>query len=247
MSDFCPQPSGCHRGIDAGAYVLHALSAEESRSYADHLCQCDHCRLEVQDLRLVVDTLPIAAPQTTPPTALRSRIMSVVNGESELLLAAGADADRPPAAKAPRRRWLPAVLANPLRPAVAGALACALLALGVVGGLAVSGIGAPETRTLTAWAKGAAKAQLTVTGENASLQLTDMPSPPRGQVYQVWLDRGDGQLQPTHTLFNVRSDGRAKVAIDESVAGVERILVTAEPSGGNLAPSSDPVITASPV
>jgi anti-sigma-K factor RskA len=237
--------SGCHRGIDAGVYVLHALSAEESRDYTEHLTQCRHCRAEVGDLRLVADTLPIAAPQTSPPPALRSRIMAVVNAESELLLAAGPAADRP-APKAPRRRRLSAVFSNPLRPALAGALACALLGLGVVGGVVVQGTGAVETKTLAAWAKGAAKAQLTQTGENASLQLTDMPSPPKGQVYQVWFDRGDGQLLPTHTLFNVRSDGRAKVAIEESVAGVERILVTAEPTGGSLAPSADPVITATP-
>jgi hypothetical protein len=44
----------------------------------------------------------------------------------------------------------------------------------------------------------------------------------------------------------VRSDGRARVAIEESVAGVERILVTEEPTGGSLAPSGGPVITAAP-
>lgn len=244
MSQFRAHLSECPQGIDAGAYVLKALLPDERRAYAAHLAECDPCRLEVAELRLVVDTLPLAAPQAIPPLALKGRIMSVVEAESELLRAAGPEAGRRRAPKE-RRRWVPA-LPNLLRPAFAGALACALLALGVVGGLVVESSGKPETRTLPAWAKGPADARLTVTGQNASLQLTDMPGPPRGQVYQVWLDRGDGQLQPTHTLFNVRSDGRAKVAIEEPVKGVERILVTAEPTGGSLAPSSDPVITASP-
>ncbi len=246
MSEFRAVPSGCHRGIDAGAYVLRALSDEESRFYVTHLAECDHCRAEVDDLRLVVDTLPIAAPQTPPPAALRRRIMAVVDAESELLLAAGPAADRLSAPQAPRRRRLPAAFANPWRSALAGALACALLGLGVVGGLIMEGSGGEQTKTLAAWATGPAKAQLTQTGDSASLQLSDMPSPPEGRVYQVWFDRGDGQLHPTRTLFNVRSDGRAKVAIEESVAGVERILVTAEKSGGALAPSTDPVITATP-
>lgn len=245
MSRFPTSSFDCPDGIDAGVYVLYAMGADERRGYAEHLAVCEHCRAEVGNLRLVVDALPIAAPQTTPPAALKSRIMAVVDAESELLLAAGPAADRSPVAAAPRRRWRPASMKG-LRPVLAGVLACALLGLGVVGGLAVRGGGYPETRTLTAWAKGPANARLTVTGDRASLELTDMPSPPPGRVYQVWVDRGDGHPQPTHTLFNVRSDGRASVAIDESVAGVERILVTAERSGDNLAPSTDPVITATP-
>lgn len=245
MSQFRANSPDCPRGTDAGAYVLRALDLDECRSFDEHLAECDGCRLEVNDLQLVVDALPIAAPHATPPVALKSRIMTVVGAESELLLAAGPAADRPPAPKASRRRERFA-FAKGLRPVLAGALAFALLGLGVVGGLAVDGDGDAKPRTLAAWAKGAADARLTLTGDRASLELTDMPSPSAGRVYQVWLDRGDGQLQPSHTLFNVRPDGRAKVAIDESVADVERILVTAERSGGNLAPSSDPVITASP-
>ncbi|MDQ3631042.1 MAG: hypothetical protein M3417_07205, partial [Actinomycetota bacterium] len=123
MSELRAKPSGCHRGIDAGAYVLHALDAEEFRSYHEHLAHCDHCRVEVGDLRLVVDTLPIAAPQTPPPPALRSRIMAAVHAESELLLAAGPDTDRLAAPKTSRRRRLPAAFTHPLRPVLAGALA----------------------------------------------------------------------------------------------------------------------------
>ncbi len=246
MSRFGTSTSDCPRGIDTGAYVLRALEPDESHGYAEHLEVCGHCRLVVNDLRLAVDALSIAAPQTAPPAALKSRIMAVVGAESELLLAAGPAADRPPVATvSPRRRRRPASRKG-LRPVLAGVLASALLGLGVVGGLAVRGGGEPETRTLAAWAKGPADARLTVTGDRASLELTGMPSPPPGRVYQVWVDRGDGHPQPTHTLFNVRSDGRARVAIDESVAGVERVLVTVERSGDNLAPSTDPVITATP-
>ncbi len=245
MSRFGTSAADCPRGIDAGAYVLHALEADESHAYAEHLVVCDHCRLEVNDLRLAFDALSIAAHQTAPPAALKSRIMAVVGAESELLLAAGPAADRPPVATVAPRRWRP-TFGRGLRPVLAGVLACALLGLGVAGGLAARGGGEPETRTLAAWAKGPANARLAVTGDRASLELTDMPSPPPGRVYQVWVDRGDGHLQPTHTLFNVRSDGRARVAIDESVAGVERILVTAERSGDNLTPSGDAVITATP-
>lgn len=243
MSQFRARLSDCPHGIDAGAYVLSALEEDESRAYAQHLTGCDHCRLEVDELRLVVDTLPISVPQTTPPPALKGRIMAVVNAEAELLRAADPAADKPVATK--RRRWRPSFGGGALRPAFAGALACALLALGVAGGVLLTDSGDPETRTVSAFAEGPAQAQLAVTGENAALEVTDMPSLRSGEVYQVWLDRGDGQLTPSRTLFNVRSDGRAKIAIEEPVAGVQRILVSREPTGGSLAPSGAPVITAS--
>ena len=236
----------CSCAIDTGAHVLKALAAEEDRAFLAHLGSCDHCRLEVRDLRLVVDTLPLAAPQTTPPAALKGRIMAVVEREAALLHAAGPEADRPASARPSRRSRLAGLLGTPMRPALAGALACGLLALGVAGGVAVEGSGSPETQSLRAWAKGPAEARLVQTGDRASLELVDMPSLQEGEVYQVWFDRGDDQLRPTHTVFNVRSDGRAKVAIDEPVGGVERILVSVEPSGDSLAPSSAPVITASP-
>jgi hypothetical protein len=60
----------------------------------------------------------------------------------------------------------------------------------------------------------------------------------------VWFVKADGKPQPTHTLFNVRDDGRANVQIDESVDGVKQIMVSAEPSGGSTAPTTKPVITA---
>lgn len=236
--------SDCPRGIDAGAHVLKALPRDEDLAFIEHMAGCSACRLEVEALRPVVDTLPISAPQHLPPAALKSRIMTVVNAESELLRAAGPEADRPRVAAPKRRRF---GFAAPLRPAFAGAFACALLGIGVVGGFVVQGSGTPETRTTSAWAKGPATARLVQTGDKASLELVGMPSPPKGQVYQVWLDKGDGSApQPTHTLFNVRSDGRANVAIDESVKGVDQILVTAEPSGGSFSPTSREVITASP-
>lgn len=240
MSRFRAELSDCPHGLEAGAYALGALADEEARGYELHLEECGHCRTEVRELRAVVDTLPIAAPQAQAPAALKGRLMAVVNAEAELLRAAGPEADAP-AARAPRRRWLPSFT---MRPAFAGALACGLIGLGVAGGIVVESSNAPETRTVVAQTVGTAKAQLELTGSKASLRVTGAPSLKEGRIYQVWFDNGDGQKRPTHTLFNVRSDGRANVAIDEPVDGIKQILVTEEKSGGSLAPSSDPVILA---
>jgi anti-sigma-K factor RskA len=243
MSHFDPRHQDCEHGLDAGAYVLRALSDAEHERYVAHLAECEDCRFEVARLSQVVDTLPMAAPQLMPPPALKGRIMSVVNAESELLLATGPQLDR--VAKPARRWWRPTF---DLRSPVTAGLACALLALGVLTGvLASNGPDAPTTRTLAAKATGGATAKLTVTGHKAALEVTQLASLKQGRVYQVWFDRGKGQPEPTHTLFNVRSDGRANVAIEEPIEGVKQILVTPEPSGGSFAPTAAPVITADPV
>ena len=243
----------CPRGIDSGAYVLRALQDDEAVDFGAHLFTCDHCRLEVAQLRHAVDALPMTATPAVPSAALKSRIMAVVIAEAELLNAAGPEADRAPVAPRPRRRWLPA-FASPLGPAFAGALACALLALGVVGGLAFrddgggGGVVVPQTRTVNASMSGpavGADAKLALTGTRASLQLSKMPSLSRGRVYQVWFQDNAGQIRPSRTLFNVRSDGRATVAIEESVKGVRRVLVTEEASGGAKRPTTSPVLQAS--
>ena len=156
MSDTRSESFECPRGIDAGAFALRALTDAEGAEYAEHLGHCAACTAEVHVLRSVVDTLPIAAPQVAPSSALKSRIMAVVAAESELLRAAGSETDRAVVPSAPRRRWQSFVPS--LRPALAGALACALLAVGVVGGLAMERAGKPETRTLSAWAAGEADA-----------------------------------------------------------------------------------------
>jgi hypothetical protein len=71
-----------------------------------------------------------------------------------------------------------------------------------------------------------------------------MPAPPAGRVYQVWLKRDGEAPQPTHTLFNVRNDGQATVRISEPVKDADQLLVTAEPSGGSIVPTSKPVLQA---
>jgi anti-sigma-K factor RskA len=68
-----------------------------------------------------------------------------------------------------------------------------------------------------------------------------MPSPPPGRVYQVWLMRDGAKPQPTRALFVVRS---GSVNIPGGTKGADHVLVTAEPAGGSLQPTTQPVIVA---
>jgi anti-sigma factor RsiW len=254
----------CEHTGDAGAWVLGAMPEDEERRFAAHMETCAICRREVAELQMVADTLPLAAVQVAPPPELKDRIMSAVRAEADVLAAAGPEADtvaREPAPavegapaaekrerKAPGKPWwrrpLPA-----LRPLPVALAAAALLALGIAFGALVSG-GGPSAQTVQAQvvAPGApgARAALTVTGDQATLDVQNFPAPPRGRVYQVWLKRpGVAAPEPTNALFDVR-DGTATVDVPGGVKGVDQVLVTAEPEGGSAAPTRAPVIVAQP-
>lgn len=236
MSGSCP-----HRD-DAGPWVLDALADDDARAYAAHLETCSECRGEVAALQPVADVLPMAAPQEVPPPALKDRIMAVVESEASLLRAAGPEADRPQAQTAPassRRRafgWL-----GRLRPVPAAVLATVLIALGVAGGVLVSG-GGDDVTTLQGFGPDGAQVALRVDADDhGQLDLRNMPAAPDGRVYQVWLVTGKDKPRPTHALFSVAADGRARVEIPESLRGTDQVLVTAEPPGGSPQPTSTPL------
>jgi anti-sigma-K factor RskA len=231
----------CRHRDDAGPWVLGALDDEDARAFAAHLESCPICRREVAELQVVADVLPMAAPQLVPPPALKSRIMGVVESEAQLLRAAGPEADRPGgwAGDRERRRF---VWLGRLRPLPAVVLATALLALGVVAGVLLSG--GEDTTSHPGFGPRGAQVALRVTGEHGVLDLRGMPAAPSGRVYQVWLIHGKDKPRPTHTLFTVPSDGRARVEILESLKGADQVLVTTEPPGGSEQPTSPPLMGA---
>jgi anti-sigma-K factor RskA len=238
-------PDGCRFRDDAGPWVLGALAEPEAAAFAAHLEACDGCRREVAELQVVADVLPMAAPQVAPPPELKRRIMAVVESEAQLLRAAGPEADRvaPPRPRRERRRWggWPAPLAR-LRPIPAALLASALLAVGVAGGILVSG--GDDTTTTKGFGPRGTQVALHVTGDHGTLDLSGMPAPPPGRVYQVWLVHGNEKPRPTHTLFTVPRDGRAEVDIMESLKDTDKVLVTDEPRGGSRQPTTEPIVGA---
>jgi anti-sigma-K factor RskA len=225
----------CEQRPHGAAYVLGALEPQESERYRRHLQQCAICRIEVADLQPMVDVLSLSTPEVQAPEALRGRVMDVVRREESLLRAAGAQADRPPAVRTPRRRRL----------ALAFGAVAATAALGI--GLALGLSGSPSETVITARVASAAPhghANLRETGTHAELVVSGMPEPPPGKIYQVWLARPKGQPEPTDALFSVTHAGSGSVAVPGNLHGVELLMVTAEPYGGSQHPTSTPIIIA---
>jgi len=221
----------------AGAWVLGALDEEEAWRFGAHLDVCAACRDEVERLRVAADVLPLAVPPAEPGRELKRRLMTIVEAEARERRRGEAPA---------RAERLRARLGGlTVRPAMAAAAAALLLLVGVGVGLAVRGGGVGRTETV-ALAVDAAKvrgasAQLVRSGDEAEVRVSRMPAPPRGRVYQVWIQR-DGHAPEPDAVFTVDRQGRGSVGVLGDVEGADAVLVTDEPAGGSTVPTRQPVV-----
>ena len=165
--------------------------------------------------------------------------MAEVEREASLLAAAGPEADRPPAPASERGRRRRFSLRIPRLVPVAAA--AALLVVGVAIGVGVSQLGSGPERTVTAQLSDApgATMQLEVNGEEGRLMARDLPTPPDGRVYQVWLKRDGHAPEPTAALFVPSRDGTATASVPGSLEGIDQVMVTDEPAGGSPQPTGD--------
>jgi anti-sigma factor RsiW len=217
---------------DAGAYVLGALEPSEQAAFEGHLASCPSCRDEVEQLRMAVDALPRSVEPFAPPPSLKRSLMETVRSD----------------VKPVRRPFLERLgFLGGIRPQLAMA-AVLLLALGVALGSQLSG-GDGGHRVIAAVPDRSrvpdASATVTLPADKhgpAQLRVTGLPAPRSGQVYEIWLKRGD-QLQPG-PLFNVDSSGNGAGAIPDDLEGVSAVLVTRERTGGAKVPSEAPIISA---
>ena len=210
-------------GQEAAAYALGALDEPEAEDFRRHLETCAVCRDELATFELVVNALPMAAPQHEPPGGLKRRVMRKVRAEPKPVTGGW-------------RRRLPDLRLSVPAPALALGVGL-VAALAVVAGFALSSSGS-GTRVVRAQV---GQAELRVTGAQGELVVAHLPVPGRGRIYELWLQRGSRQPSPS-TLFSVTSGGTAEVGIPGSVTGVSRVLVTSEPAGGSPAPTSQPLI-----
>jgi len=222
-------------GEDTAAYALGALGELEARAFEEHLRGCARCREELATFQPVVDALPSAVPQRSAPAELRGRVLATVRSEAELRGASrGRSASDAPVVARPRSR-------RPWRLASAG-LAVAAVSAAVA--LAIAGSEAVHTRVIGAQASiPGARATLRLNGSRGQLRIQGMPQAPRGDVYELWVQRGS-QVRPTDALFTVSSDGRASVGVPGSLEGASAVMVTAEPIGGSAKPTGPAVIVA---
>lgn len=221
----------------SGAYAVDALDDLERARFEEHLAACAECRAEVaslQDATLLLSELS----ETAPPAELRAKILHDIKTVRPLPpVVARLEARRP-------RRW-------------SGLVAAAAAAVIAVGGgtfawqqasddstsvrlsAAEQVIASQDVERVDVDLPGGAHATVyrSVALGKAALETSDMPAPPSGRVYQLWLQKA-GRMVPAGVM-PVRSDQR--LVISGSADDATAVGITVEPAGGSEHPTTPPI------
>jgi anti-sigma-K factor RskA len=215
---------------ELAAYLLGALEPGETAELERHLAGCEECRTELEWLRPAVQVLPESVERLEPPRELRVRLMEQVRSEAET-------------AAAPQRargRGIRSWSLSPLAGLAVLALIVAAIAAYAIGN---GGSGGGGTTTVVAGHSPEVTAEMVRDGDSGTLHLANLHQLPRDKVLQAWVER-NGTVVSAKTLFVPNPDGTASATIDD-MDGVSTVMVTAEPRGGSVQPTSAPIVTVS--
>lgn len=232
--------TGIHE-LTAG-YALDALDPAEREEYERHLAGCDRCQEDLASFWEVTGALAVAADGPAPSPALRERILEDAREEKQNVLPLES-----------RRRVSP-VLAAVTAIAAVVAIGLGIYAVSLGNDLDstraalraeenASAVLADPAATTVAMQSGSGRLVVAPTGA-AVLVLDGLAGAPSGKTYQAWVVEGQtpvsaGTFEPT--------DGRAIVAIPQTVPDGAVVAVTVEQAGGASTPTLPPVTASDPV
>lgn len=234
------QPMEMHSML--GAYALDALDDLERQSFERHLAGCRDCSAEFAEFAETASRLAIPHA-VAPPAALRERVLAEVARTRQLppLAQASTSGGRRPGL--PGQRWLAAAASVLLVAAVAaGALAAQwredAQAARDAQLLAVQLLTDPDRQVLTAEFSGGT-GTIVVADDEAVVVGEDVPAPPQGHGYQLWVFDADGPH--SRGMLTQVADGRY-VGLIQDLSGGQAIGITVEPEDGSPDPTTEPVL-----
>lgn len=246
--------------------AVGALRPDEHAALAAHLRTCASCREMFGRLLSAADALPFTVQEQTPSMAVRERLFaqvtsaSATGGQATSTLPSAHPADVDPDGDTPVPLRLQPVRDAPdtisegrrRRSGMLWAMAiAATLLLGLAGGIAIDRF-VIDSNTDSAQ-EIALESPTGLEIDSARLEYLDaagvvrfagpdLPQPPEGQVYQVWLIAGDDS-PPTPVGTIDPATGEFATTADLERYAV--FAVTVEPAPlGSAEPTTDPVIVA---
>ncbi len=224
---------------DLAAYSLGALTGSEAAALENHLATCEACTERLHWLQPAVHLIPASVSQLDAPPELGERLMAIVREEA---------AEQAPVAAKPARSVgsrIQSFLQHlaPMRPALAGFAAMALV-VAAVGGYAIrGGEGQPQSyAALPASPQSDASGTLTVADGEGTLQVDNLPPAPQDEVYQAWIAH-DGKVSPS-SIFVIDHNGHGSAVVPGIPGNADQVMVTREPSGGSEQPTTGVVVAA---
>lgn len=231
-----------------GAYAVDALDDLERVAFERHLTECADCRAEVASLReaaaLLAETTAVE-----PPAALRDQVLAAITTVRPL----------PPEVPQAATMSAPEQSRQPRHPRFR-LLAAAAAAVVLVGAGAVvwqqpwedastqetvplsvdAVLDASDAKSSSLEFPGGAAATITHSDslKSAVIVTEKMPPPPKGKVYQLWLDQ-PGRGMVSAGVMPIKED--QTLLLDGDAATATGAGITVEPEGGSTEPTSEPI------
>jgi hypothetical protein len=226
------------------AYVLGALGPAEASALKAHLETCQVCQDELRRYQQIGDGLAGALPLHIAPRSVRGKLLASLEETKR--------------SARPKTRW-------GVRQFAAGVLALVLISTNLIAFLQIRdlrqqhiqladqveqqhtilGMLAASTEIHSVSGDGFSGHLLLDREKNLAYLLTwNLPPPPQGQVYQIWLIDPDGQ-ETAAALFRPEFDRpftSAALVTSRTFVEFVGIKVTIEPSGGSDTPTSEPIL-----
>lgn len=241
----------------AEIYALDAVSGEERDAIEEYIRTVPEAEREAfrERVRQARETLAMTfTVEEEPPSDLFDRISAQLpgtpdSGSSEAPVQAQA-ADGLAAAR--ERRDLRRQTGG-LRNWIIGVAAAAFIALGGVGvGAYIANQNDPLTQVLeaqdvrqaTVEVSGGGTATVSIAPSKDALvvRMKDVPAPPPGKVYQMWLIPKDGSTPVSQGLMD--EEALSRPAVVKGIASAAALGITVEPAGGSEAPTLPTVASA---
>lgn len=232
----------------SGAYALDAVDDIERAAFTRHLADCEPCQLEVAEFREVTARLAL---DEGPPARMRDSVLAMVAQTRQAGPADRPERDITPAARA--ERWRRATLG------VAAAAVIAVVATWVVMDqrlsdeqrqvqslrsereriYAVMNAKDVQMRGADLPTGGRIAAAVSDSEHGGVAMLAGLPSPPPGQIYQMWVVTGTTSRPAVRLPVGVQG---GTLAFDWT-PGASAFSITREPESGSLTPTMDPLAT----
>ena len=230
-----------------GAYAVDAIDDQaELRRYERHMRRCQQCISEVRGMTETAARLGFAAAQPAP-AGLRDRVLDSVAQTRQLPPAVDHHRARPAArtSQLPRLGWVVAAVSLVLIFVLTAALLQAHNQLDQArsrqAALAAV-LAAPDARAVTAPTSAGGRATVVYSLRKHSLIVTlaQLPSPPAGKVYELWL-LGPPRVRPAG-LLPAGTRGRSAPVLVAGLVGGDQLGLTVEPAGGTSRPTTTPIL-----
>jgi anti-sigma-K factor RskA len=250
---------GAGRAIElAEIYALDAVSDDERDAIDSYISTAPEAEREAfnERVRQAREALALTfAVEEEPPAGLFERTLAQLPEAQSPAQAPGRIASPEDELQAARQRREERRRPSAVRKWLIGVAAAAVLALGGLGiGSYVATqndpvnqvLQAQDVREATVEVTGGGRATVAVSASKDAVvvRMKDVPPPPAGKVYQMWLIPKDGSDPVSQGLMD--AEALSRPAVVKGISSASALGITVEPAGGSESPTM-PTVAAAPL